>query len=49
MTSLQWLSDHGGLVTQGTGTVLLGLCVTDAVILLLILLLSWCAWDPAGR
>ena len=52
ISSLQWLSDSGlgeGGAGGVSGSVVAGLVVTDAVLVAVVGLVAWCAWDTAGR
>ena len=47
--STKWLSDNAGSLSYSSSSVLGGVIITDTVILLILLVLTWCAWDTAGR
>ena len=47
--STKWLSDNAGFISYRQSSILGGIIITDTVILLILLMLTWCAWDKAGR
>ena len=47
--STKWLSDNAGFISYRQSSVLAGIIITDTVILLILVMLTWCAWDTAGR
>ena len=47
--STKWLSDNAGFISYRQSSVLAGIIITDTVILLILVMLTWCAWDKAGR
>ena len=47
--STKWLSDNAGAISYSQSSVLGGVVITDVVIILVMLMLTWCAWDTAGR
>ena len=47
--STKWLSDNAGFISYRQSSVLAGIIITDTVILLILAMLTWCAWDKAGR
>ena len=43
------MSDNAGLVSYRQSSLLAGIIITDTVILLVLVMFTWCAWDKAGR
>ena len=47
--STKWLSDNAGFLSYRQSSLLAGIVITDTVVLLVLLMFTWCAWDKAGR
>ena len=47
--STKWLSDNAGSISYSQSSLLGGVIITDTVIIVILIMLTWCAWDTAGR